>query len=268
MPFEALSPTGTRLLVPASILPLAVITVPPAAVAFDTADFTVEFYVNAQSSAFSRPFAISACCPGLLAVEMTTSGTSPLCLATGNVYGSWTAVFGSWLHMAVMRRGTYIVWYVNGKSAAYGAVSSTANFSASATSPFMIGGDSTTRVLKGLISNFRVVTSALYPALPSMNLPMDAVAGTLVHLTGDSSSAPFADSSGRGVVVNAVGVTWSALSPGTSGGSLYFSGSTSSIITIPPSAVQLGTVSVQSLLLSLPLECSDLMRLPSASTLG
>lgn len=169
-----------------------------------------------------------------------------LCLSTGNIVGSWTAVFGVWHHMAVMRRGSYVVWFVNGRAVAYGAVSSSANFSASATTPFRIGGDSTTRVLRGLLSNVRLVTSAVYTALPSMNLPMDVVSGTLVHLSAPNSSASFADISGRGVVVNAVGVVWSSNSPNqSSGGSLYFSGSTSSILTIPPTAVQLGTVSIK-----------------------
>ena len=219
----------------------AVITVPSTVASFDTGNFTLEFFVNAQSSAFSRPFAINA--SSLLAVELETTGTSALCLSTSCVFGSWTAVFGAWYHMAVMRSGAYIVWFVNGKAAAYAAVPRTANFSAST---FLIGGDSTTRVLKGLLSNFRVVKAAIFPALPSMNLPMDFVAGTLVHLSAASSSAPLADASGRGVVVNAVGVVWGADAPSLTGGSLVFSGSTSSIITIPAAAVQLGTVSTTS----------------------
>lgn len=170
---------------------------------------------------------------------METSSTSALCLPTGCISGSWTAVFGAWHHMAVVRSGTHVGWFVNGRAVAYGAVPRSANFSASS---FVIGGDSTTRVLKGSLSNFRVVKAAIYPALPSMNLPMDGVFGTLVQLSAANSSAPFADSSGRGVVVDAANVAWSANSPGETGGSLRFAGTATSVVRIPSEAVQLGTV--------------------------
>ena len=220
----------------------SLITVPAAAAQFGVADFTVELWANAASSAYARVFSIGACCSGLLSIELEQSGTSALILPTGNIYGTYTAVYGTWAHMVVQRNGSTIVWYVNGAAAAYGAVAAAASFSASATYPFYIGGDSTFRAFSGFLSNVRVTAGqALYPMLPSMALPMATVPATLLQLTAGNSAAPFADSSGAGVIVTATGVTWSSTAPPGASGSLSFSGSTSSILTVPAAALQIGT---------------------------
>lgn len=112
----------------------SLITVPAAAAQFGTADFTLDWWCYPLSSAVARIVALGACCGFSLSVELETSGTSALVLPTGNIYGTYTAVWGAWAHHVLQRNGSTIAWFVNGMSAAYGAVSSTTNFSATAAS--------------------------------------------------------------------------------------------------------------------------------------
>ena len=181
----------------------------------------------------------------LLAVELQPAGTPAVTLLGANIFGAWPPLYGSWVHMAFVRNGNVIIWYVQGKPMTFGTVPASTNFSASAASPLYIGGDTTTRAYSGLLSNFRVVVgTALYPVVfPVPTSPLPAVAGTLVLLRAATQAAALVDSSGRGVVVNATGVSWNASAPTGFGGSLSFSGSTASIIAFPSSSAALGSVS-------------------------
>lgn len=147
--------------------------------------------------------------------------------------------------MALVRNGTTVAWFVQGKLLTLGTVTATANFSASAASPLYIGGDTTFRAYTGLLSNFKIVAgTALYPSVFSVaRPPLPAVAGTLVLLRAANQASAIVDTSGQGVVVNATGVAWNASSPAGVGGSLSFSGSIGSIIKFPPASARLGTVS-------------------------
>ena len=195
----------------------------------------------------SRAFSFGACCSALvlLAVELQPAGTPAVTLLGVNIAALWPPLYGSWVHMAFVRNGTVIMWYVQGKPMTMGTVPASTNFSASAASPLYIGGDTTTRAYSGLLSNFRVVVgTALYPVVfPVPASPLPAVAGTLVLLRAATQVAALVDSSGRGVVVNATGVSWNASAPTGFGGSLSFSGSIASIIAFPSSSAALGSVS-------------------------
>lgn len=233
----------------ASFLPahlLYSLQAPPSAAPLERSDWTIEWWASPQSLANSRIFSFGVCCGTqvLLAVELQPAGTPAVTLLGVNIFAAWPPLYGSWVHMALVRNGTLVTWYVQGNPMTIGTVPATTNFSASAASPLMIGGDSTFRAYSGLLSNFKIVAgTALYPvSFPVLRPPLPAVSGTLVLLRAATPGAALADSSGRGVVVSATGVSWNASAPAGTGGSLSFAGSTASIIALPSACASLGTV--------------------------
>lgn len=238
-PFTCFAPSGSFAF---SGSASSIATVPVAATQLGTRDWTIELLVRAQSVAYGRLVSVGACCSGVvLAVEFST-GSPALVVSNVNTWANWVTVWGAWLHVAIVRNGTAVAWFIEGRPIAVVLTGAATNFSATPAVPMYIGGDTTFRAFSGLVSNFRVtVGAAVYPVSFTPSAPLAVAPGTQLLLLARSSALALADSSGAGVAVTAVGVTWSATAPPGASGSLTFSGSASSIVTVPAGVVQLGT---------------------------
>ena len=170
----------------------------------------------------------------------------PICIITAYLSYLQLTLFSD--HVAVVRNGQTLTLYIQGAAVATSSTTSATSFSASASLPFFIGSDTTYRSLAGYLSNFRIVIgTAVYTVSPFTPpaLPLTAIPGTSLLLNAANSAEAYNDSSGNNVIASIAGSSsWANANPfyqGGSSGSLYFLGTTTSVITVPTSATNFGT---------------------------
>jgi hypothetical protein len=139
----------------------------------------------------------------------------------------------TWYHIASVKQGNTIGYYLNGILLKSG----TLTFSVGASTDLAVGTQSLSTpygFFSGYINNVRIVKGqAVYPcSFTPPTTPLTAVTGTSLLLDVASSGAYLTDSSPNNyTVTNTGGVTYSASTPVSSGGSLSFNGSSNYIST-------------------------------------
>ena len=213
---------------------------------FGTGAFTIEFWVNFQSTSAAGFYYGGA--SGSVYIDYF-SGSLRLGISGGSVPISYafTPAVGTWYHVAFVRSSTTDTLYVNGTSVATGSDSQ--NYP-SDSSPYVGSWSGATYTGAAYMSNLRIVKgSAVYTAnfTPSTT-PLTAISGTSLltcqsNRFVDNSSNAFAITRNGNVSVQAFSpfnptAAWSAA---TNGGSGYFDGSGDGIYTASNSAFNFGT---------------------------
>jgi hypothetical protein len=175
-------------------------------------------------------------------------------------YGTSTVNYNTWTHVAWVRSGTTMTFYVNGVAGGTATVSGTQTGTATS-NPVYIGSKdsgSASYGLVGYISNFRIVNgTAVYTSnfTPSTQ-PLTAIANTSL-LT--CQSATFIDNSTNNFTITAGGVvapstvspftptatTGVAYSPSVYGGSMYFDGTGDWLVTTTSPATLSGSFTIE-----------------------
>ena len=166
----------------------------------------------------------------------------------GSPYGTQVSVafsLNTWNHFAMVRQGNYIGAYLNGTLIGFTQLTFTMGDA---------GGDlylsrSTTSTpstyINGYVNNVRIVKGqSVYPTVvfTPPTTPLTAVPGTSLLLNVASSGAYLTDSSTNNyTITNNGGVTYNASTPVSSGGSLSFNG-TSTSLSLNGAAMPTGTM--------------------------
>ena len=173
-------------------------------------DFTIEgWYYPTNVTGGHSLFTLGTEAANRFVVSL--DGTS----VTTNLYGSSTTTYTStvsintWTHIAVVRSGTTISIYIGGTASA----TTETQAGTIGNGPINLGADSGgTALFAGRISNFRIVTSALYSGA-SLSVPtvtLRAVSGTALLLP--LTAAPFMDVSSNLLTVTNTGTVTSTAS--------------------------------------------------------
>jgi hypothetical protein len=158
-----------------------------------TGDFTIEFWINFSSIAsYQTPYDKGYTGSGALAFQTGNGNGRMIIYASGSavITESGTAPTGTWIHYALVRRGTALTLYRDGTSS--GTATNSTNFN-NATN-LAIGsagaGSGTPYPINGYISDLRVVKgTAVYTSnfVPS-NKPLTAVQNSVLLLNGTASA--------------------------------------------------------------------------------
>jgi hypothetical protein len=145
-------------------------------------DFTIEFFINWKTTSdISAVIDISGYQSG---ISLRASLSGLFIYMFGNAYysSSFTWTPGKWYHIAVVRSGTTLYWYVDGINISTSSVPSTTIPSAVGKIGHIITGGS--YVNAKYISNLRIVNSALYTGstltVPKSNLTN--ISGTILSI--------------------------------------------------------------------------------------
>jgi hypothetical protein len=199
---------------------------------FETGDFTVEFwsYIRSQTGAGlvnnyttlgSGSFGIFA---GHGAANTTKYQVAYSQTGFPNIQSTTSIAYNQWVHIAVVRSGTTITFYINGVvngtlTGASGALNGSGNWTVGT------AGDSPTGYyVNAYISNLRIVkgTAVYTGAFTPPTAPLTAIAGTSVLLNATNSGILDATGKNDLVTVGDARVSTSKQKYGT--GAMYFDG--------------------------------------------
>ena len=222
-----------------------------------TSDFTFECWVYPTDATISTAWGIwdsrqSGATPNamtfsLQALASPVSGSWRLAYYNGTVYyGTGVVLLNQWSHVAFVRSGSTMTFYVNGVAGGTATISGTQTGTAT-TNPVFIGSKDSGLANYGTvghISNFRIVNgTAVYTAnFTPPTAPLTAVAGTSL-LT--CQNATFIDNSTNNFAITAIGNTQplptnpfgftagtiTNYTPQVFSGSMYFDGTDDSLST-------------------------------------
>jgi hypothetical protein len=129
----------------------------PASADFDlgTGDFTIEFWVNWSVLSILDLIDVDGCTIFVYTPQHSFCG---YCRGAyvGSAWGTFYPVINTWYHLAAVRRGNNIYFYVDGSEITYGAYSGTFG---SATAPVTLIGS---RGFNGYIDDLRITKAARY----------------------------------------------------------------------------------------------------------
>jgi hypothetical protein len=200
------------------------------------ADFTIECWFNANT--------VTPATQGIIGDNYSNAGPFKIQLATNTlvayvpsnsgVVNLGTVVAGTWYHVAVVRIGTAVSFYLNGAKVATTSVGGALNSANSPQIGAMYANTTVTNFFNGFISNVRIVigTGVYTGAFTVPTTPLTAVANTQLLMFNQNylltSNQVFVDNSANNFPVIATGApSQCSISPFAAGGySAYFNGST------------------------------------------
>jgi hypothetical protein len=115
----------------------SLITVPVPSMQLGSGDWTIEVFMLPQPVTYGRALSIGVCCtttPMYVGIEL---GPSPALIVAGsNTYAASGTRWGYWQHMAIVRNGTSVAWFIDGRVVVNVITAAAQNFSATAVAPF------------------------------------------------------------------------------------------------------------------------------------
>ena len=166
----------------------------------------------------------------------------------GSPYGTQVSVafsLNTWNHFAMVRQGSYIGAYLNGALIGFTALTFVMGDAGGDLYLSRSTSNTASTYVNGYVNNVRIVKGqSVYPTVvfTPPTTPLTAVPGTSVLLNVASSGAYLTDSSiNNYTITNNGGVTYNASTPFSSGGSLSFNG-TSTSLTLNGAAMPTGTM--------------------------
>ena len=151
-----------------------------------------------------------------LASPVTGSWRMQYYNATG-YYGTGTVFANQWTHVAWVRSGTTMTFYINGVAGGTATISGTQTASAT-TNPVYVGSKDSGLAgfgTVGSISNFRIVNgTAVYTTnFTPPNTALTAIANTALLLTVSNTNNFIKDSSTNNYTMTNSGTTWTGSGP-------------------------------------------------------
>ena len=218
-------------------------SVSSSAFAFGTGDWTVEFFTYPLAFGNMGLFQSSTTSIGLAAAQSGTGGiqiyftsSATIGIETGDTWrntATTTLNKYSWNHIALVKSSGNVKLYINGVAdSGFGTVADTTNYTATYAS---IGGYySTSFLCNAFISNLRVVKgSAQYTTnFTPPQAPLTAITNTSFLLNGTNAS--IIDSTAKNLLLTGSTGGISTTQSQFGGSSMYFDGTSSSCIYVPP----------------------------------